>query len=89
VTASTTIEADLNSISLAKHVGDNSSDALTWLAGLTEEWLILYNNADDISLDLRQYFLACPTGKVLVTARNRRVITLAQSAKRYCHVSEM
>jgi hypothetical protein len=33
----TTIEADLKSIALAKHVGDNPSDALTWLAGLTEE----------------------------------------------------
>jgi hypothetical protein len=88
-TSATTIEADLKSIALAKHAGDSPSDALAWMARLTEEWLVVYNNADDTSLDLRQYFPACSTGKILVTTRNRRMITLAQGVEPYSHISEM
>jgi hypothetical protein len=88
-TSATTIEADLKSIALAKGAGDNPSDALTWLARLSEEWLMVYNNADDTTLELRRYFPTCSHGKILVTTRNRRIILLGQGVEPHCHVSEM
>jgi hypothetical protein len=35
-----------------------------------EEWLLLINNADDPTLDLRKYFPSCSHGNVIVTSRN-------------------
>jgi hypothetical protein len=88
-TSAQTIEADLKRIALAKKVGGNSSDALTWLACQRENWLLVYNNIDDTSLPLRHYFPACLHGNILITTRNRRMINLAQGTEAECHVSEM
>jgi hypothetical protein len=88
-TSAETIEADLKSLALAKKAGSGPDDALTWLARQLENWLILYNNADDTSLDLRRYFPACSHGNILITTRNRRMIHLAQGVEPEYHVSEM
>jgi hypothetical protein len=88
-TSAQTIEADLKRIALTKKVGDNAADALTWLAHLRENWLVIYNNADDTSLPLRQYFPASLHGNILITTRNRRMINLAQGVEAECHISEM
>ncbi|KAG8723718.1 hypothetical protein FRC09_002056 [Ceratobasidium sp. 395] len=84
-----TIDADLKRIALAKNVGDYASDALTWLARLRERWLIVYNNADDTSINLRGYFPSCSHGSILVTTRNRGVANLARGVDANCPVSSM
>ncbi|THH20457.1 hypothetical protein EW146_g905 [Bondarzewia mesenterica] len=73
VDASTTdtIEADLKNIALAEGVGDSVWDATSWLVGRHENWLLLFNNADDASLNLRTYFPACSHGNIIVMSRNR------------------
>jgi hypothetical protein len=82
------IEADLKRIALTKRVGDNATDALTWLARLKGNWLIVCNYADDTSLNLRQYFPACSHGNILITTRNQQMINLAQGVEAECHVSD-
>ncbi|KAG9122900.1 hypothetical protein FRC07_000527 [Ceratobasidium sp. 392] len=84
-----TIDADLRRIALANNVGDCPSDALTWVARLQERWLIVYNNADDTSLNLRGYFATCSHGSILVTTRNRGMVNIARGIDASCHVSTM
>ncbi|KAG9120373.1 hypothetical protein FRC07_004161, partial [Ceratobasidium sp. 392] len=74
---------------MAKDLGDYPSDALTWLAHLQERWLLVYNNADDTSLNLRGYFPACSHGSILVTTRNRGMVNVARGVDASCHVSSM
>ncbi|KAG8770277.1 hypothetical protein FRC12_004386 [Ceratobasidium sp. 428] len=88
-TSTTTIETDLRSIARDKKAGDNPSHALTWLAQQLEPWLVVYNNADDTSMDLGRFFPSCPHGRILVTTRNRRMITLAHGTGSHLLVSEM
>ncbi|KAG9087627.1 hypothetical protein FS749_002797 [Ceratobasidium sp. UAMH 11750] len=88
-TSATTIDTELKNIALAKKAGENPSDALSWLAEQPGKWLVVYNNADDPSLDLYPFFPACPRGKILVTTRNRRITTLAHGPGSNLHISGM
>ncbi|KAG8693623.1 hypothetical protein FRC09_010389 [Ceratobasidium sp. 395] len=83
------IDVDLKRIALAKNVGDCASDALTWLARLQERWLIVYNNADNASTNLRGYFPSCSHGSILITTRNRGMVNLARGVGANCYVSSM
>ena len=49
-------------------------ETLNWLAGQREEWLLLLNNADDTTFNLRKYFPSCSHGNILITTRNRDVV---------------
>ena len=69
--SSNTITTDLENIAQAKAAGDSSQNALSWLARQHEEWLLLFNNADDAKLNLHKYFPSCSHGNILITSRNR------------------
>jgi hypothetical protein len=64
------IAADLQNIALAKGVGDSDDDALQWLSRLIEEWLLFFDNADDTTFNLRDFFPYCSHGNIIVTSRN-------------------
>ena len=53
------------------------------------EWLLLLNNADDTTLNLRGYFPSCAHGNILITSRNRDIIQHAPDVQSYCNVSGM
>jgi hypothetical protein len=66
-----TIETDLMSISQAKKLDKTVKAALTWLRGQhRSRWLILFNNADDPDLPLRDYLPQCGHANILITSRN-------------------
>jgi len=47
---------------------------LQWLASQTDgNWLLYFDNADDVSLKLKKFFPQCPSGRILVTTRNREL----------------
>ena len=87
-TAKTT-EADLIMIALAKEIGDSGEHTLDWLARQDEEWLLLLNNADDTTFNLRDYFPRCSHGNILITSRNRDNIQHALDMRSKFHVSGM
>ena len=89
VDASTTntIDADLKNIALSKGIGE-SMNTLDWLARQHEEWLLLLNNADDTTMNLRDYFPHCSHGNILITTRNREIAKHADVYSSY-HVSAM
>jgi len=48
--------------------------SLRWLAGQTDRnWLLVFDNADNVDLKLKQYFPSCSHGNILITTRNREL----------------
>ncbi|KEP48448.1 nephrocystin-3 protein [Rhizoctonia solani 123E] len=84
-----TIEADLASFAVHKKSGKSHDSAIEWLAGCQERWLLILNNADDTSLSLQQYFPPCSHGDILITTRNRQLISYAQGTNAYCQIARM
>ena len=81
-----TIIADLGQIALAKGMGESEKATLDWLSGQRKEWLLLLDNADDPTLNLRSYLPSCPHGNILITSRNRNTCVYAPQ---FCQVSDM
>jgi hypothetical protein len=66
-----TIKTDLMSIAQAKNVGRSAECALTWLRGQSQsKWLIIFNNADDPDLPLKDYLPQSIHSNILITSRN-------------------
>jgi hypothetical protein len=86
-TSAETITMALKDIALAKGVGDSDKDVLDWLSGLHEEWLLLFDNADNTMLDLHNYFPTCTHGNIIITSRNRETCIHATELQAHYHVS--
>src|SRR5215471_13556263 len=66
-----TIGADLGSIALVKGIGKSYKDTLNWVSTQHNEWLLLFNGADDAKLNLREYLPLSSHGNILITTRNQ------------------
>ncbi|KAJ7440014.1 hypothetical protein FB451DRAFT_1191801 [Mycena latifolia] len=77
-----TLENDLVTLALTKKVGKTFQDSLLWLSNQHTEWLIVFNNADDVNLNLGQYFPSGSHGNILVTSRNSDLRQLAQATRK-------
>jgi hypothetical protein len=66
-----TIETDLKNIALNRRIGETANDTITWLARQRKDWLLLFNNADNIRVNLNKYFPSCSHGNILITSRNQ------------------
>ncbi|KAJ7051244.1 hypothetical protein C8F01DRAFT_1034624, partial [Mycena amicta] len=53
-----------------KKLGDTAEAAQTWLQASQEEWLILFDNADNRDLNLGKHLPKCSHGNILITSRN-------------------
>ena len=84
-----TIVTDLKNIALAKDIGESWEDTLDWLAVQHEEWLLLFNNADDTTFNLHDYFPRCAHGNILITSRNRELVQHASDVEFCYNVSGM
>ncbi|KAJ7088484.1 FabD lysophospholipase-like protein [Mycena belliarum] len=72
-TSHQTIETDLATIAQVRKVGATAEDCLLWLAARRTNYLLVYNNADDVSLNLGQYFPGGSGGNILITSRNPKL----------------
>jgi hypothetical protein len=82
-----TIKAGLQNIALTKSIGSNHTEALQWLATRNEEWMLVFDNADDLGLDLFQFFPPSAGGNILITSRNPQLRVHATAA--HYRVSDM
>src|SRR6266567_3943995 len=65
-----TLEADLISICSA-NIEQSVAACHQWLAGQHgQNWLLFFDNADDVQLNLAIFFPKCRLGNILVTTRN-------------------
>jgi len=48
--------------------------SLHWLASQADRnWLLIFDNADNVNLKLKKYFPSCSSGNILITTRNREL----------------
>ncbi|KAJ7803984.1 P-loop containing nucleoside triphosphate hydrolase protein [Mycena olivaceomarginata] len=80
-----TIETDLRTVAPAV-VGESAEASLHWLAGKKEEWILFFDNADDVLLDISKFFPRCTFGNILITTRNQELCIHASAGSR---VSDM
>ena len=86
--AKETIHTDLQKIALDRLGEDhNHEDAIRWLTGQQNNWLLLFDGADDKDLDLRNYFPHGPYGNILITSCNENARFWALNT--HCAVSQM
>ncbi|KAJ7689977.1 P-loop containing nucleoside triphosphate hydrolase protein [Mycena rosella] len=65
-----TIDTGLMNIAVSKNSGSNAKDALNWISRTADEWLLVFDNADDPKINLHNYFPHCKHGNILITSRN-------------------
>jgi hypothetical protein len=65
-----TIETGLKNIAVMKGSGDSPQDGLLWLAHRVEEWLLVFDNTDDPSINLNDFIPQCNHGNIIITSRN-------------------
>ncbi|KAI5924026.1 tetratricopeptide repeat domain-containing protein [Camillea tinctor] len=65
------IEKSLGDIAKLADRDPNASAALHWLSTVEERWLLLIDNADDVDVNLEDYFPKGVGGHILITTRNR------------------
>jgi len=65
-----TLEADL--VAITPTYVEQSVDACKhWLATKhSQNWLLFFDNADDVQLNLAKFFPKCKSGNILITTRN-------------------
>ena len=69
--SATTMSSDLANIAMVKNAGTTYKDGLRWLEMHLENWLLIYDNADDINLNLKPYFPRTNHGNIIITTRNQ------------------
>ena len=50
---------------------DSAESALQWISGVQEEWLIVFDNADDLPDAVAKFIPPGDRGNILITSRNR------------------
>ncbi|KAJ7058658.1 P-loop containing nucleoside triphosphate hydrolase protein, partial [Mycena amicta] len=83
------IELGYKQISLAKNLGDTAEAAQTWLRANQDEWLLLFDNADKVDLDLGAYLPKCTHGNILITSRNPQLWTHTGPDKKIIEISNL
>ncbi|KAJ7306979.1 P-loop containing nucleoside triphosphate hydrolase protein [Mycena albidolilacea] len=65
-----TIDTGLKNIAVVKGSGDSLQDGLLWLASRVEEWVLVFDNTDDPSINLNDFIPQCNHGNIIITSRN-------------------
>jgi len=84
----TTLTSDLANIALVKNAGETDKDALHWFGSHRENWLLIFDNADDTTLNLRTYLPRGKHGNIIITTRNQEAGIHADS-EATCDVSQL
>jgi hypothetical protein len=83
-----TIETGLKSIAVAKSSGTAAEDALLWLTTKQEQWLLLFDNADDPKINLNTWLPQCDHGNIIITSRNPELCVYAGSSTQVSDMQE-
>ncbi|CUA78387.1 Kinesin light chain [Rhizoctonia solani] len=84
------IEKALKEFGEAKNIGKAYEDVIGWLESCRERWLVVFDNADSASTNIRQYIPArAQKGSVVITTRLPDLARLAEGPSAVCHLSGM
>ncbi|KAJ7189420.1 P-loop containing nucleoside triphosphate hydrolase protein [Mycena pura] len=65
-----TIDTSFKNIALKLKIGETAEAAIQRFTAKKEEWLLLFDNADEPSIDLNKFFPQCNHGNIIITSRN-------------------
>ncbi|RDL41952.1 Uncharacterized protein BP5553_01931 [Venustampulla echinocandica] len=65
-----TIEQGFSKIAQSCQIEDDILSIRTWLSNIPQQWLLIFDNADDPSIDISRYFPVGSRGTILITTRN-------------------
>ena len=72
-----TLEVDLQGLTPG-NIEESVDASLHWLSNQhNRNWLLFFDNADDVHLRLKTFFPSCAFGNILVTTRNQELCLLA------------
>jgi hypothetical protein len=80
-----TIDTGLKNIAVMKGSGDSPQDGLLWMTSRVEEWLLVFDNTDDPSINLNDFIPQCNHGNIIITSRNPELRVYGS----HCPVSDM
>jgi hypothetical protein len=72
-----TLITAFKNIAISLEIGTTFEEASLWLASQIEEWILLFDNADDPAIDLFHFFPKCTHGNIIITSRNPQLVTHA------------
>ncbi|KAF7364238.1 Nephrocystin-3 [Mycena sanguinolenta] len=84
----TTIDTGLKNIAIIKDSGDLLQEGLLWLTSQVQAWLLVFDNADDPSIDLKDFIPECDHGNIIITSRNPGLCVHAGSDSRVSDMEE-
>ncbi|KAJ7860808.1 acyl transferase/acyl hydrolase/lysophospholipase [Mycena olivaceomarginata] len=82
-----TLDTAFKNIAIANKIGNSLQDTLSWLSSQIEEWMLLFDNADDTSINLFPFFPRSTHGNIIITSRNPQVA--AYGATSHSKVGDM
>ncbi|QRV81275.1 kinesin light chain [Ceratobasidium sp. AG-Ba] len=88
-TSNETATATLAGFAKEKGVGHTYESALKWIANQNERWLMVIDNADDPSVDIKRYSPTGRTGSILITTRISQYVRLASGPDSIYEVAGM
>ncbi|CAE6459243.1 unnamed protein product [Rhizoctonia solani] len=84
------IEKTFKDFGIVKNIGQDYEDVIRWLESCSETWLVVFDNADSASTNIRQYIPARGRrGSVVITTRLPALARLAVGPNAVCHLSGM
>src|ERR1700761_343845 len=83
-----TINAGFKNIAVTKKIGTTAEEARQWLTR-NKDWLLFFDNADDPTINLKDFLPQCNHGNVIITSRNPELRVHAAGHKSYTEVSDM
>ncbi|KAE9399513.1 TPR-like protein, partial [Gymnopus androsaceus JB14] len=81
-----TLTANFKELGQVASIGENVKDVRDFLARMTENWLCIFDNADDKNVFLKDYVPICNHGSVIVTSRLSETLQMASPD---CHIDLM
>ncbi|KEP48660.1 calcium-independent phospholipase A2-gamma [Rhizoctonia solani 123E] len=84
------IEKALKEFGTAKNIGETRIEVISWLESCGERWLVVFDNADTPSTNIRRYIPAKGRGgSIIITTRLPDLARLAEGPSSVCHLSSM
>ncbi|KAJ7272349.1 P-loop containing nucleoside triphosphate hydrolase protein [Mycena rebaudengoi] len=82
-----TIKSGFKNIALTQSIGSDDEDTSRWLSSHQDEWMLIFDNADNPSINLSKYFPQSSGGNILITSRNPKLHVHAPDS--HHHISNM
>ncbi|KAF8217385.1 hypothetical protein K438DRAFT_1701902 [Mycena galopus ATCC 62051] len=70
-----TLDTAFKNIAISQGIGKTSETGSQWLISQIKEWMLLFDNAGDPSVDLFNFFPRCTHGNIIVITRNPQLAT--------------